>query len=173
MPPGVFKARPIASFRLWASASVRPSPRRLPSNRSTAIYSSPLRRAREGAACVADQLELPVREDDRLMEIHAGVFQGLDWADIQVRYPREATAWRTQDPDFRIPGGESRRDLMSRMGAVLREIRETPSPPGDHRGPWRLAQRRAEGAAGDPAQRILSASATVRSARSCGTTTSS
>jgi broad specificity phosphatase PhoE len=90
-----------------------------------AIYSSPLRRAREGAACVAQQLGLPVREDDRLMEIHAGVFQGLDWADIQVRYPREATAWRTQDPDFRIPGGESRRDLMHRVGAVLRDIRES------------------------------------------------
>jgi broad specificity phosphatase PhoE len=66
-----------------------------------------------------------VKEDDRLMEIHAGVFQGLDWADIQVRYPREAVAWRTQDPDFRIPGGESRRDLMRRMAAVLSEIRET------------------------------------------------
>jgi len=90
-----------------------------------AIYSSPLRRAREGAACVAEQLGLPVREDDRLMEIHAGIFQGLDWADIQVRYPREAAAWRTQDPDFRIPGGESRRDLMQRMGAALRDIRES------------------------------------------------
>jgi broad specificity phosphatase PhoE len=91
-----------------------------------AIYSSPLRRAREGAACVADQLNLPVHEDNRLMEIHAGIFQGLDWADIQVRYPREAAAWRTQDPDFRIPEGESRRDLMGRMGTALREIREAP-----------------------------------------------
>ncbi|HEX4143320.1 MAG TPA: histidine phosphatase family protein [Pirellulales bacterium] len=90
-----------------------------------AIYTSPLRRAREGAACVAEKLGLPVIEDARLMEIHAGIFQGLDWADIQVRYPREAIAWRTQDPDFRIPGGESRRDLMNRMGAALRDIRET------------------------------------------------
>ena len=90
-----------------------------------AIYSSPLRRAREGAECVAQELGLPVSEDARLMEIHAGIFQGLDWADIQVRYPREAAAWRTQDPDFRIPGGESRRDLMNRMGAALRDIRES------------------------------------------------
>jgi len=60
------------------------------------------------------------------MEIHAGIFQGLDWADIQVRYPREAAAWRTQDPDFRIPEGESRRDLMARMGTALREIRKAP-----------------------------------------------
>ena len=89
-----------------------------------AIYSSPLRRAREGPPAWPTQLGLPVREDDRLMEIHAGIFQGLDWTDIQVRYPREAAAWRTQDPDFRIPAGESRRDLMHRMGAALADIRE-------------------------------------------------
>ncbi len=89
-----------------------------------AIYSSPLRRAREGAACVAETLGLPVIEDDRLMEIHAGIFQGLDWKDIEVRYPREAAAWRTQDPDFRIPQGESRRDLMQRVAAALADIRE-------------------------------------------------
>ena len=89
-----------------------------------AVYSSPLRRAREGAACVADVLGLPVREDDRLMEIHAGIFQGLDWKDIEARYPREAAAWRSQDPDYRIPQGESRRDLMQRVAAALADIRE-------------------------------------------------
>jgi broad specificity phosphatase PhoE len=89
-----------------------------------AIYTSPLRRAREGADCVADVLKLPIREDARLMEIHAGVFQGLDWKDIEVRYPREAAAWRTQDPDFRIPEGESRRDLMQRVATALADIRE-------------------------------------------------
>ena len=89
-----------------------------------AVYSSPLRRAREGAACVADVLGLPVREDDRLMEIHAGIFQGLDWQDIEARYPREAAAWRSQDPDYRIPQGESRRDLMQRVAAALADIRE-------------------------------------------------
>ncbi|HTU26526.1 MAG TPA: histidine phosphatase family protein, partial [Pirellulales bacterium] len=90
-----------------------------------AIYSSPLRRAREGAACVADKLGLSVREDERLMEINAGVFQGLDWPDIEARYPQDAAGWRTGDPDFRIPGGESRRDLMNRMGCALRQIRES------------------------------------------------
>jgi broad specificity phosphatase PhoE len=90
-----------------------------------AVFSSPLRRAREGAACVAQPLGLPVREDDRLMEIDAGVFQGLDWPRIEALYPAEAAAWRTQDPDFRIPKGESRRDLMTRMAAVFADIRES------------------------------------------------
>ena len=57
------------------------------------------------------------------MEINAGVFQELAWNDIEVRYPAEAER-RTQDPDFRIPGGESRRDVMHRAAAAFADIRE-------------------------------------------------
>jgi 2,3-bisphosphoglycerate-dependent phosphoglycerate mutase len=89
-----------------------------------AVYSSPLKRALEGAQSLADELRLEVRLDDRLMEINAGIFQGLDWNDIEVRYPQEAVRWRTQDPDFRIPQGESRRDVMNRAAAVFAAIRE-------------------------------------------------
>ncbi len=69
-------------------------------------------------------LGLDVRVDPRLMEIHAGIFQELAWEDIERRYPDEAARWRTQDPDFRIPGGESRRDVMLRAAAAFADIRE-------------------------------------------------
>src|SRR5580704_7422596 len=55
-----------------------------------AIYSSPLKRALEGAHCVADRLRLRVCIDARLMEINAGIFQELAWEDIERRYPAEA-----------------------------------------------------------------------------------
>jgi probable phosphoglycerate mutase len=89
-----------------------------------AVYSSPLKRALEGAQCLADALGQEVRIDPRFMEINAGIFQELAWDDIEARYPAEAARWRTQDPDFRIPGGESRRDVMHRAAAVFAEIRE-------------------------------------------------
>ena len=57
------------------------------------------------------------------MEINAGIFQGLIWPEINERFPEAAAAWR-QDPDFRIPQGESRRDLMQRSCAALEAIRE-------------------------------------------------
>jgi probable phosphoglycerate mutase len=90
-----------------------------------AIYSSPLARAMETAGPVADALRLPIRTDPRLMEINAGIFQGLRWTEIERSHPAEAARWQAQEPDFVIPGGESRRALMARGRAALEAIRET------------------------------------------------
>jgi broad specificity phosphatase PhoE len=87
-----------------------------------AIVASPLERARESAQVVAKCLGLTVTLDPRLMEINAGVFQGLTWEEIEVRYPQEAARWRAQDPDFRIPQGESRREVMVRARAAFDAI---------------------------------------------------
>ncbi|HVA50173.1 MAG TPA: histidine phosphatase family protein [Pirellulales bacterium] len=87
-----------------------------------AIYSSPLARARETAQPLADALRLPIEYDDRLKEIDIGVFQGTLAAELSDRFPEEAARWRSQDPDYRIPGGESRRDLMQRAEAAFEAI---------------------------------------------------
>jgi probable phosphoglycerate mutase len=90
-----------------------------------AVYSSPLERARETARPVAEALDLPLRLEERLMEIHAGIFQGKVWQEIQAEYPAEAARWTAHEPDFIIPGGESRRQLMKRGMAALEAIRAT------------------------------------------------
>lgn len=87
-----------------------------------AIYSSPLTRARETAQPLAEALGLPIVCDDRLKEIDIGVFQGTLAAELGDRFPEEATRWRSQDPDYHIPKGESRRDLMRRAEAAFQEI---------------------------------------------------
>lgn len=87
-----------------------------------AVYSSPLRRALDGARLIGDRLGLAVQVDDRLKELNAGVFQGLSWDEVGVRYPEEAARWRSHDPDYRIPGGESRRELMRRAAEVFAEL---------------------------------------------------
>jgi probable phosphoglycerate mutase len=88
-----------------------------------ALISSPLARARESAQRIADELGLAVGIEPRLMEINAGIFQGHCWAEIDQQFPADAARWRTQDPDYRIPDGESRRDLMDRAGAAFEAIR--------------------------------------------------
>lgn len=89
-----------------------------------AVIASPLSRALESAKVIADKLKLSVEVEPRLMEIHAGVFQGHSWDDIDKKFPAEAARWRSQDPDYRIPEGESRRDLMLRSCEAFRAIRE-------------------------------------------------
>jgi probable phosphoglycerate mutase len=88
-----------------------------------AVYSSPLARALDTARPVAAALGLEVRVLDDLKELHAGIFQGRSWAELCDFCPGECERWSSQDPDFQIPGGESRRDLMRRGRAALEAIR--------------------------------------------------
>lgn len=87
-----------------------------------AVYASPLNRALETARPIAEALILPVHTDERLMEINAGVFQDRLRSELAEVYPQEYARWKSPDPDFRIPGGESRRDLMVRSKAAFKAI---------------------------------------------------
>ncbi|MFM1998052.1 MAG: hypothetical protein RLZZ111_2439 [Planctomycetota bacterium] len=93
------------------------------------IWSSPLRRARETAAAIAAALGLEVLVEDRLAELHAGIFQGHLWADLEVTFPEEVARWRSGDVDYVIPGGESRAQLAARGRAALESLasRDTPA----------------------------------------------
>lgn len=90
-----------------------------------AIYASPLQRAVQTATPIARRLNLSIQTDPRLMEIHAGIFQGMLWSEIETSHPAEAIRWRAQEPDFVVPGGESRRAIGERGRAALEEIRAT------------------------------------------------
>ncbi len=88
-----------------------------------AIYSSPLIRAMQTAEPIAAAARLTIQTDDRLKEINAGVFEGVNWDEIDRRAPEAAIKWREHDPDFVIPGGESRRAVGARGRAALEAIR--------------------------------------------------
>ena len=92
------------------------------------VWSSPLRRARETAAVIAAAIGLPVLVDEQLCELNAGIFQGHLWADLEQTFPNEVARWRSGDPHYSIPGGESRAQLAARGRAVLETLaaRDTP-----------------------------------------------
>jgi broad specificity phosphatase PhoE len=83
------------------------------------IWSSPLKRARHTAETISASLGLPVHIDEGLCELHAGVFQGHLWADLESQFPEAVARWRSGDVEYRIPGGESRAELAARGHRVL------------------------------------------------------
>lgn len=89
-----------------------------------AVFSSPLSRAAQTARPVAEALKLELFFEERLQELNAGVFQGRTWDEVSVEYPEAAARWKSHDPDYVVPGGESRRQLMHRGRAALEAIRE-------------------------------------------------
>ena len=78
------------------------------------------------AAPVAEVLGLVPRTDDRLMELNAGVFQGLTWAEINQRVPAEGDAWKSQNPDYRYPRRRIARAIS--CNAAARRSRRSAKP---------------------------------------------
>lgn len=91
------------------------------------IWSSPLTRARETASAIATALGLPLRVEEGLAELNAGIFQGHLWADLETAFPEEVARWRSGDADYAIPGGESRAGLAARGRAALEKLAHRPS----------------------------------------------
>jgi probable phosphoglycerate mutase len=71
---------------------------------------------------IAAAVGLPVRVEERLAELHAGIFQGHLWADLEAAFPDEVARWRSGDVDYVIPGGESRAQLAARGRAALEAL---------------------------------------------------
>ena len=88
-----------------------------------ALYASPLCRAAETAEIIATVLGQEIRTDPRLMEINVGIFQDQLRADLEREHADALRHWLSGDPDYVIPGGESRRQLARRGVAVFEDIR--------------------------------------------------
>lgn len=86
----------------------------------SALYSSPLERARETAQPSAELLGLPVREDPALLELDVGQWTGRALNDLN-RLPE----WRTvqHNPSaFRFPDGESFPEMQQRMVDAVQRL---------------------------------------------------
>ena len=97
-----------------ANGADRPAPER--------VFASPLRRAFQTAEAVSRALVLPVEPVESLREINVGEFQGQTRIEISKKYPDTWACWLSCDPDFALPGGETRRHLAERGASALREL---------------------------------------------------
>lgn len=94
-----------------------------------AIHCSDLPRATQTAAALAQQLGLEPQTDTRWREIHVGIFQGLPLDEVKRLYPTELVRFFSNDVDFVIPNGESRRMLGERVyGAFQEAVQQSHGP---------------------------------------------
>ncbi|MSQ36517.1 MAG: histidine phosphatase family protein [Dehalococcoidia bacterium] len=91
---------------------------RLASAGASALYSSPLRRARETADAVAAATRLAVVEVDALREYHFGEAQGLRYEDAAARWGRAERGWGVGQ----VPGEEGLPAFRARVGAGIAEL---------------------------------------------------
>jgi broad specificity phosphatase PhoE len=99
--------------------------RRLAHWQIAAVYSSPLQRARETAAVIADALRLAVQVLPGVEEYDFGEMSGLTWGEIQKRAPALAAAAASRSAEYpHYPGEEGREAFRRRVCGALWGLRE-------------------------------------------------
>ena len=88
----------------------------------SALYSSPLLRARQTAEAIGLALGLTVQTDDRLKENDVGLLAGLTGDEVERQFPEWIAARRANVEWMVPPGGEDRDTFLERAVAVMGDI---------------------------------------------------
>jgi probable phosphoglycerate mutase len=91
----------------------------------TAIWSSPVLRARETAAIFSKQTGVPYRVADGLREYDVGRFEGTDDPAGWHEYSSVLAAWRLGDTTAAVGGGESLDEIKFRFVPFIEDLIET------------------------------------------------
>lgn len=95
---------------------------RLAPQQITALYSSPLSRARDTAQILAGHCGMAPIIRDGLQEIGHGHWEGLKREDVEQRFADEYAAWEADPFTFAPAGGESGVAVLARALPVVRDI---------------------------------------------------
>ncbi|WP_438484533.1 histidine phosphatase family protein [Streptomyces sp. S186] len=88
----------------------------------TAIWTSPLSRARLTAAPAADACGLTPHTDPRLTELDFGQGEGLTRDEMRQHFPQKLAAFLADPADHHLPGGEHPRHAAQRAAACLTDL---------------------------------------------------
>ena len=87
-----------------------------------AIYSSDLSRALQTASIIARPHRLEVVADPRLREVNFGVWEGLNYKEIELRYPELLKVWLETPHLLQVPQAETFLAMQDRALRCIREI---------------------------------------------------
>ena len=86
-------------------------------------YSSDLKRTSETAKLALGERDIALNETPMLREYDKGAFEGLTLAEIKAKFPEEYPRYLEKDLAYSPKGGESTRDVSSRMAIIFSEIK--------------------------------------------------
>lgn len=98
-------ARFLERFKLWA------------------VYSSPRIRATESAKIIAEKNNLITETREDFAEIDFGDFEGLEYAEVERRFPETYRKWMNQPTTVEFPNGESFARMQTRVLHATNELK--------------------------------------------------
>jgi broad specificity phosphatase PhoE len=88
------------------------------------IYVSAYQRTGQTIAPVAAHLGLTPIPDERLNELHNGLFEGATEEELRQKFPAELQALRERKAGFRFPEGETGEEAFARVVSFMEEKRQ-------------------------------------------------
>lgn len=95
---------------------------RLRSESISALYASPLLRARQTFQPLARDLGLPIQTHHGLIDVDYGRFQGLTHPEAAAAYPEQYARWQRTPGQVCFPGGESLFDVQARLLNMFKDL---------------------------------------------------
>lgn len=87
-----------------------------------AVYASPMQRAVQTGAAIADAHGLNVQPFAGLLDIDFGEWQGRSPAEVEEHHPEQLRAWFEAPHTVQFPRGESLGDVRDRVVSGLRQV---------------------------------------------------
>lgn len=88
------------------------------------IWCSELGRAQSSAEIFSQLLDLRVQIHPGLKEVSFGNVEGSTWEEVRNLHPELQQAWYEHRAEARLPGGESREEVLKRLQTTLEQWRE-------------------------------------------------
>ena len=96
---------------------------RLADRQIDVAYSSDLKRTSETARLALGHRNVVLNETPMLREYHKGIFEGMTLTEIQTQFPDEYPKYLEKDLSYAPEGGETTRDVSTRMASIFQEIK--------------------------------------------------
>lgn len=98
--------------------------RRLKDEGLSALYSSPLSRAKETAEIIAAELGLRVQLAPQLIDLGFGLWEGLSVQEVKARFGRLYSLWLEEPHRLRFPEGEDLEAVRRRVVEFVEALKE-------------------------------------------------
>ena len=92
----------------------------------SAVYTSPLKRARETAEIIGRRLGLEPVPVAALTELNFGDWEGCSWEEIGRRWPEQFASYSSDRKNYAPPNGESYAEMLGRAWPFVDALRRMP-----------------------------------------------
>lgn len=89
------------------------------------IFVSPLKRVKDTAQVIANELDKDINIIESLKELGFGIFEGKTNKELQTEYKEDYDKWVNDYINYKIPEGESLQELYDRVDEFLKTLTNT------------------------------------------------